>query len=231
MSIVRAPRPESGFYALDRQIAEDKSLSWAARGLLIYLLVKPDHWQVSIANLKRQTADARITTGRDGLYALIGELEAAGYITRDQSRDEAGKLGKLRYLVRERPLTDQPLPDKPYTAGTTQDKTKKEGKTEKNLLVANATQTADEIKNLYNRICQEMRSCKRIGMDRLARIKVLCKTTLPTMDHWEAYFEACSEIDSFNGRLPPRPPYDKPFRASMDFLLRESTITGVLERE
>ncbi|RQY86714.1 hypothetical protein [Burkholderia stagnalis] len=33
--IIRAPRPTSAFYILDRRISEDRRLSWAARGLLI----------------------------------------------------------------------------------------------------------------------------------------------------------------------------------------------------
>lgn len=38
MSIIRGPRPESNWYALDKRIIEDTRLTWAARGLLVFLL-------------------------------------------------------------------------------------------------------------------------------------------------------------------------------------------------
>lgn len=125
MSIIRAPRPESNFYLLDKSIIEDGRLSWAARGLLVYLLGKPDHWQVSVAHLRKETAGSSKPTGRDGVYALLEELIQAGYIIREQARREDGKLGETNYIVSERPLTDSPLPAEPdtaepYTANPTQ---------------------------------------------------------------------------------------------------------------
>ncbi len=147
MSIIRAPRPDGEFYVLDRRIAEDERLSWSARGLLIFLLTKPDHWQVSVGHLKKQTENARIKTGRDGVYALLAELIAAGYMTRGpQKRGEGGVLGEADYIVSEHPVqadlaaakpagpagseplpaqphTDQPYTAEPYTAKTTQART------------------------------------------------------------------------------------------------------------
>lgn len=130
MSIIRGPRPESGWYTLDKRISEDERLSWAARGMLIFLLGKPDHWEISIEHLRQQTKGARIHSGRDALYGMIAELEAAGYLEREQP-NEAGRFGATRYIVREMPspvfktqgdlpLTEnpgtvEPLPDKPYT--------------------------------------------------------------------------------------------------------------------
>lgn len=125
MSIVRAPRPESNFYLLDKKIIEDCSLSWAARGLLVYLLGKPDHWNVSVAHLRKETAGSEKPTGRDGVYSLLGELIKAGYVVREQDRKEGGKHGETHYIVSERPLpaepdTAQPLPAQPYPANPTQ---------------------------------------------------------------------------------------------------------------
>lgn len=130
MSIIRGPRPESGWYALDKRISEDDRLSWAARGLLVYLLGKPDNWEISIEHLRRQTANARIQSSRDALYGMLGELEAAGYLNRAQA-NESGRFGATRYIVREipapvyrdqaslplpeNPATVEPLPDRPCT--------------------------------------------------------------------------------------------------------------------
>jgi hypothetical protein len=137
VSIVRGPRPESGWYALDRRISEDARLSWAARGVLVFLLGKPDNWRISVEHLRKQTAGARVSTGRDGIYALLKELQGAGYLRVEQARSESGTLGPVDYFVSEvpSPLPDQPdaarpLPARPLPAGTTVDKTEGATKTD-----------------------------------------------------------------------------------------------------
>lgn len=116
MSIIRAPRPEGNFYLLNKGISEDARLSWAARGLLIFLLGKPDHWEISVAHLRGETAKSSKPTGRDGVYGLLQELISAGYVHRSQDRSDTGVLGEIHYLVSESPLPDQPYTDSPETA-------------------------------------------------------------------------------------------------------------------
>ena len=124
MSIIRAPRPEANFYMLNKSISEDGRLSWAARGLLVFLLGKPDHWAVSVTHLRNETAKSSKPTGRDGVYGLLQELIAAGYVERRQDRAESGLLGETHYVVSETPLTAlpypvEPLPAQPYPANPT----------------------------------------------------------------------------------------------------------------
>lgn len=116
MSIIRAPRPESNFYLLNKAISEDKRLSWAARGLLVFLLGKPDHWQVSVSHLRNETKACSKPTGRDGVYGLLDELIKAGYIARVQGRAVGGKMGETNYYVSESPLPSSPLPSSPDTS-------------------------------------------------------------------------------------------------------------------
>lgn len=112
MAIVRAPRPTSNFYLLDKTISEDKRLSWAARGLLVFLLGKPDNWSVSVANLVNETKGSAKASGRDAVYGLLNELIAVGYIKRSQ-KNGTGGFGDIDYLVAE---TAEPLTEKPETA-------------------------------------------------------------------------------------------------------------------
>ncbi len=124
MSIIRARRPDSNFYLLNKRTSEDTRLSWGARGLLVYLLGKPDHWKVSVAHLRKETAQSAKPTGRDGIYAMLEELIAAGYVQREQGRCEGGRLQEVDYLVSESPigrsspqvelLPESPLPAEPY---------------------------------------------------------------------------------------------------------------------
>lgn len=117
--IIRAPRIDGNFYVLDKAISEDNRLSWAARGLLIYLLGKPDHWQVSPAALVNETDDSEKPSGRDAVYALLKELGVRGYLLRHQTRSADGTLGATHYYVSEKPHPEKPetVPhtDKPHT--------------------------------------------------------------------------------------------------------------------
>ena len=124
MSIIRAPRPQSNFYLLDKKISEDRRLSWAARGVLIFLLGKPDHWVVSTQHLINETSDSAKPLGRDAVRGLLAELIGAGYLRRVLARADGGKLGGYDYEVceqwaqpePEKPGPVQPAPEKPAPA-------------------------------------------------------------------------------------------------------------------
>jgi hypothetical protein len=128
MSIIRAPRKESNYYILDKKISEDKRLSWAARGLLVFLLGKPDHWTVNVQALINETKASKKSTGRDGVWNLLKELIEVGYCTRLQTRKEDGTLGEMSYTISEdcakprtdfqstAPRTDSPCTARPFTA-------------------------------------------------------------------------------------------------------------------
>ena len=129
MSIIRGPRPDSNFYILDKKISEDKRLSWSGRGLLIYLLGKPNHWQVSVQALVNETKASAKPTGRDATWSLLKELIDAGYCTRTQVRKADGTLGEMDYLISEdaklhpgtaEPGTAEPGTAEPGTANPTQ---------------------------------------------------------------------------------------------------------------
>ena len=115
MSIIRAPRKTGNFYILDKRISEDRRLTWAARGLLIYLLGKPDHWCVSVQALVNETQDARINTRRDAIWALLKELIETGYCVRTQTRKPDGTLGEMDYAVSETPEPSEPRTGYPGT--------------------------------------------------------------------------------------------------------------------
>lgn len=98
MSIIRSPRPESNFYILDKRISEDARLSWSARGMLIFLLGKPDHWKVNIEALINCTGESCRPAGKTAVYAIITELLQTGYMQRQKHAD-----GTLDYWVHEIP--------------------------------------------------------------------------------------------------------------------------------
>jgi hypothetical protein len=124
MSIIRSPKPESNFYLLDKRLSEDKKLSWASRGLLIFLLGKPDNWRISAEYLAQQTNESSKKTGKQGIYSLLDELIGAGYVVRSDKQAHDEKTGFLLgydYVVydspcRPEPYKAEPYKDKPYKA-------------------------------------------------------------------------------------------------------------------
>jgi hypothetical protein len=74
---------------------EDERLSWAARGLLAYLLCKPDNWKTGVSDLMRKEQ-----TEREAIWPVLKELEDCGYLNRIETRVERGKW-ELEYRVYE----------------------------------------------------------------------------------------------------------------------------------
>jgi hypothetical protein len=106
-TIIRSPRRHR-FVIIDQHAVEDTRLSWAARGLLGYLLSRPDDWKVIVNDLRK-----RGNLGRDGIYRLLRELRDTGYVRFVPSRDRHGRLRGGTYFVQE--VATSPHPDLPYT--------------------------------------------------------------------------------------------------------------------
>ncbi|MBR8188781.1 hypothetical protein KDW82_06870 [Burkholderia vietnamiensis] len=149
MAIVRTARPERNFYILDKRISEDKRLSWGARGLLVFLLGKPDHWKVSIQVLVNETERAAKRSGKSVIYGYLDELLEVGYVTRQKYSS-----GEIDYFVHEMPRPTEPNSknpdlDKPDLENPTQVSTdSKQGLTQSEDLlgtggVADATPAGD----------------------------------------------------------------------------------------
>lgn len=111
---------ENPFAQVPRALLEDTSLTWQARGVLTYLVSKPDHWQVQVADLVNR-GDLK----RDGIYSVLKELETAGYVSRSQAQGAAGRFTPVEYTVSETPLpfsvprAASPDTASPYTADPT----------------------------------------------------------------------------------------------------------------
>lgn len=101
-------RHEAGYLVLSKDCLEDPNLSWKAKGLHAYLISLPSNWFINIADLANRSTDGRIATAR-----AVDELIEAGYITREQTRDENGRVGKSIYEAYEVPY--QRMKEIPYT--------------------------------------------------------------------------------------------------------------------
>lgn len=96
-SIIRVEKNKDNPYVMiDNRIFTDERISWEAKGLLGYLISRPDDWTVMVGDLVN-----RSTNGRDAVYNMIRELRIYGYVTREDERNEKGKIERVNYRVHE----------------------------------------------------------------------------------------------------------------------------------
>jgi DnaD/phage-associated family protein len=95
---VRTHKRKNPFVQIDKAVFNDPKLSWKAKGILGYLLSKPDDWKTYVTDLVKRSKD-----GRDAVSAGLLELEEHGYLVKWQERQEGGKFGGYNYEVFEYP--------------------------------------------------------------------------------------------------------------------------------
>ena len=98
MPILKISKRDRPFLMMDKRPLSDTRLSWKAKGLLAYLLSKPDDWEVWVNDLTKHSTD-----GEHAVRSAIQELRDAGYISYERVRQEDGTLGPSSYLVKELP--------------------------------------------------------------------------------------------------------------------------------
>lgn len=95
MAVVTRKR-STDFAVIPNAVAADKALSFDARGLLVYLLSKPNDWKVLIKNIQSEGG-----IGRDKAYRLLSELIGAGYIEKQEVRGPGARFTDVTYIVHD----------------------------------------------------------------------------------------------------------------------------------
>lgn len=100
-TIFRAKKnADNPFVMIDRRTIENPALSWKAKGLLAYLLSRPDDWVVRFGDLVKRAPD-----GAASVRAAVKELREAGHVKVISER-EGGKVVRWVYEVHESPDCD-----------------------------------------------------------------------------------------------------------------------------
>jgi len=100
MSIIKhAKRKQNPFAQIERALLDNADLSWGAKGMLSYLLSKPEKWTVRMTDLERRATDGKYTVKR-----YMKELIEAGYVVRQHARGKGGKLAGVEFIVHEHPV-------------------------------------------------------------------------------------------------------------------------------
>lgn len=93
MQVHRIPKHAPGYTILDNgHVVRKHALSWAARGLLGYLLSLPDGAREDVRTLAAKSVEGRATVAK-----ALRELEAAGHYVRRTQRDPL--TGQVRTVV------------------------------------------------------------------------------------------------------------------------------------
>ena len=107
--IIRTRKEHGDFAVLPKQALNDDRLSWEARGVLAYLLEKPDGWQVYQSDLvKRGPAQDH------KVRRIMAELEDAGYVIRQRINGDGGKWTWITEIYETPQPLVQPSSDNHY---------------------------------------------------------------------------------------------------------------------
>lgn len=107
-------RRSRNFVMMPNETARRATLSLSAKGLLIVLLSYPDDWEFHFTHIEQQSSN-----GRDATRTAMNELQEAGYITREQTRNADGTLSSLDYVVSDVPSSadGEPVSGEPASGG------------------------------------------------------------------------------------------------------------------
>jgi hypothetical protein len=86
------------FARVKRAMLEAQNLSWKAKGILSYLLGKPDNWQLKEADLINRGND-----GRDSVRSGIAELQSAGYLRKEVVKGKSGQFSRNIWHITDTP--------------------------------------------------------------------------------------------------------------------------------
>ena len=100
MSYINKRELEDNFTRLPNEIVNQRNLSFKAKGILWYLLSKPEDWKTYIKEVANN--------GKDGVKSIrsgIKELIDAGYVVRTTERDN-GVITDWVYYVYDKPVNN-----------------------------------------------------------------------------------------------------------------------------
>jgi hypothetical protein len=100
MAIVRIKKRSNPYVMIDKRPLENRDLSFKAKGLLTYLLSRPDNWEIRLEDLIQRSTD-----GKAAVQNALKELEKEGYaylaiVRTDDNSQIAGK----RWTIYEDPV-------------------------------------------------------------------------------------------------------------------------------
>lgn len=94
-------RKKNCFSMIDNALIETPNLSWQAKGLLIYLISRPDGWKIYKADIAK-----RATNGANSINTIFKELRKKGYMVLNKIVNKQGQCVEWNYEIYEEPLSE-----------------------------------------------------------------------------------------------------------------------------
>ena len=141
MTTYRVKKESGNFVTIHKGFITDDRLSAKAKGILLYLLSRPDDWQIYTAEIKKHMKD-----GIKSINTGIHELIEYGYIKRSKKRQDNGVFNGYEYIVYETP-TEMPFSENGLSANGFSEN----GKTEnRKRQTTNINNTYKDLTNNYD---------------------------------------------------------------------------------
>lgn len=106
----RRRKRERNYVTIENSMFHDERISWKAKGLLGYLLTKPDGWKVRIKDLMKHSPE-----GEKAIRTGLKELEEFHYLTFYRTKHPDGKFAGIVWEYDDIPFE----PDSPENVVTT----------------------------------------------------------------------------------------------------------------
>lgn len=113
--IVRIKRKSHNYSIIDNAPLSDSRLSYRARGVLAYLLTKPDEWEVNMKEIESGGKE-----GREAIRAAFNELKALGYAELKAEKGDGGAFAGRKWMINECPGGKPENPSFPQPDGKTE---------------------------------------------------------------------------------------------------------------
>lgn len=183
MAVFRVEKTKD-FTVMSNFHLRDVELSLKAKGLLSLMLSLPEDWDYTTKGLACICKD-----GVDSITSALKELENHGYLTRQRTRYENGRLGDITYTIHEKPVGQKEKEELPEQGKPEQEKPKRENPRQVNLKQAepeqenhaqlNNEQSNTDGLNTYQSIYPAEPEAVHDGMDRMeladAYSQIICE--------------------------------------------------------
>ncbi|WP_341232402.1 hypothetical protein [uncultured Methylophaga sp.] len=191
--IIRSKR-SSRFTVINNGILEDKTIDWKDLGLLVYLLSKPDDWEVSV----RQLIKLR-KSGEDAIRNSLKQLRLSGYVV--MKRQGSGDVDWL--------IFDEPQIGKNPNRGNPDEGQATEPTSGKSLMgkIPNGENPDVLINTEYTKPSTEKENKDEIAFEQFWTAYGHKKNRIPTEKAWNRLSPACKHqalinIPAFFKSLP-----------------------------
>lgn len=113
-------RENSGknYTSISNSLLQNKNISYRSRGIAVYLLSKPEEWEVSMQDLINNSP----REGRDSIQTALKELENENFATRNGIKDkDTGQYKGERWFISDDTSWISRISSMPYVMATKQD--------------------------------------------------------------------------------------------------------------